>query len=261
VSQQQHQSDPQILNRRSLERDHRRLADRLRPGMTVLDLGCGTGAITAGIAKAVGPSGQVLGVDRDSGLLALARKEHGNISSLCFEQGDALSLEFDGRFDIVSAARTLQWISEPQRAVERMKKAAKPGGQVLVLDYNHEGNSWEPDPPAEFQHFYRAFLDWRKANQWDNLLADHLHDVFQSAELRNIEVHVDDEIVKREDLDFFEAAGIWVHVIRGIGAQIVGAGFLHEAERLDAEIGYREWVKNSMRQQTLQMRTVCGEVK
>ena len=79
---QTHRSDPRILDRRTLQRDHRLLAALLRPGMAVLDVGCGTGAITAGIANAVGDSGYVVGVDRDGALLELARAAHGAIANV-----------------------------------------------------------------------------------------------------------------------------------------------------------------------------------
>src|SRR6266446_5552766 len=103
MSEQSHRSDPQILNRRTLERDHRRLFDLLRPGMTVLDVGCGTGAITAGIARVAGSQGNVVGVDRDESLLDIARKEHGGVLNLRFENRDARSLAFESCFDVVSA--------------------------------------------------------------------------------------------------------------------------------------------------------------
>ena len=51
MSLQPHTSDARILDRRTLERDHRRLAELLKPGMAVLDVGCGTGAITAGLRE------------------------------------------------------------------------------------------------------------------------------------------------------------------------------------------------------------------
>src|ERR1019366_3444221 len=171
---QQHQSDTRVLNRRTLQNDHRYLATLLRPGLSVLDVGFGTGAITVGIAAAVGPEGSVVGVDRDEDLLARAREEHTAIPNLRFEHGDATSLTFKEQFDIVTAARTLQWIADPGLAVRRMKAAAKPGGLVVVLDYNLAANEWEPDPPAAFRDFYQAFLDWREANHWDNKMADHL---------------------------------------------------------------------------------------
>src|SRR5438309_11684352 len=107
---QSHRSDPRILGRRTLERDHRCLAELLRPGLLVLDVGCGSGAITAGIAKAVGPHGSVLGIDRDPALLELARTEYAMLPNLQFECGDATALQFEARFDVVTAARTLQWI-------------------------------------------------------------------------------------------------------------------------------------------------------
>src|SRR5512138_865807 len=117
MSEQIHQSDPRILSRRALERDHRVLAGMLRPGMFVLDVGCGTGAITAGIARAVAPGGCAVGVDRDESLLQIARQEH---AGLHFENADALSLEFASAFDIVTAARAVQWMADPARAIGRM---------------------------------------------------------------------------------------------------------------------------------------------
>src|SRR5579871_6558146 len=108
MSQQSHRSDPRILNRRTLQRDHSYLAQILRPGMSVLDAGCGTGAITAGIAKAAGPQGTVIGIDRDEANLAVALQEQPGIDNLRFEREDILSLDAESRFhtkfDIVTAA-------------------------------------------------------------------------------------------------------------------------------------------------------------
>jgi ubiquinone/menaquinone biosynthesis C-methylase UbiE len=196
--------------------------------MSVLDVGCGTGAITVGIARITGPRGEVLGVDRDDSLLAIARRDHQDVRNLSFQNADALSLPFRNRFDIVTAARTLQWVSHPGEAVVRMKNATKSGGRIVALDYNHENNSWTPDAPAEFSRFYRAFLDWRQANGWDNRIADHLPVLFRSAGMVEIQTHIEDETVERGDGDFSPAAAIWTHVIETLGPRIVAAGFLDE---------------------------------
>ena len=58
-----------FLDRRSLSTDHRALAAALAPGMSVLDVGCGSGAITRGIADAVGPTGSVVGTDINLSLI------------------------------------------------------------------------------------------------------------------------------------------------------------------------------------------------
>jgi SAM-dependent methyltransferase len=253
MSEQVHRSDPRVLDRRTLERDHRRLAALLQPGMAVLDVGCGTGAITIGIAGMVGPQGRVLGVDRDDSLLATARQERREAGNLSFEIGDVLSLPFVDCFDIVTAARTLQWVSRPDLAIRQMTRAAKPGGHIVVLDYNHYENTWHPAPPAAFRRFYAAFLDWRTANRWSNRMADLLPDLFESEALTGVRIHHDDEVAERGDPDFSAAAAIWGHVIDSIGPRIAP-----EQEIAAARESYRDYVGTTLQRQTLSMRTVSG---
>ena len=257
---QPHRSDPRILGRRTLARDHRALAAVLQPGFSVLDVGCGTGSISAGIAWAVGPRGSVIGVDHDSVLLDLARAGHARIPNLRFERGDATTLDFQHQFDIVTASRTLQWISDPAMAIANLKRAAKPGGKLVILDYNHVDNQWTPDPPAEFQHFYRAFLAWRRANRWDNEMADHLPELFHSAGLVEVQSLLQDEIVERGDADFQERSAIWSDVIENVGAQLVVAGLCRQAELEEARDHYRAWAKTDLTKQTLALRAVIGTV-
>src|SRR5262249_44872192 len=146
----------------------RHLAALLRPGMRVLDVGCGTGAITSGIARVVGPTGFALGIDRDPALLRLAVEQHASVPALGFEERDVLELTVETPFDIVTAARVLQWIEHPADAVDRMAAATRPGGLVVVLEYCHAELVWQPEPPAAVRRFYDGFLAWRDANGWDN---------------------------------------------------------------------------------------------
>ena len=127
MAAQKHTSDAQVLDRRTLARDHRRLAALVRPGMQVLDVGCGTGAITSGIARVVGPAGLALGIDRDPILLRMAREQHAGVAGLRFEERDVFELDADPAFDLVTAARVLQWIERPALAVARMAAATRPG--------------------------------------------------------------------------------------------------------------------------------------
>jgi SAM-dependent methyltransferase len=260
MTEQTHRSDPRILNQRTLQHNHRRLADLLRPGMVVLDVGCGTGAITAGIARMVSPKGYAVGVDRDNSLLTLARQEHSTVENLSFENGDVLSLDCEARFDIVTTARMLQWISDPGEAIRRLRRATKTGGHVVALDYNHENNAWIPDPPAEFLRFYRAFLEWRVANKWDNRIGDRLPDLFQSAGITDIQIYVDDEIAQRGDPSFLNAGAIWLQVIQSIGTDIMTAGFLDKRELLKSEEHYAQYLQGGLHTQTLSMRSVVGKV-
>src|SRR5215471_21263510 len=250
MCQQSHRSDPRILNRRSLQRGHRYLASVLRTGMHILDVGCGTGAITADIARAVGPDGTALGIDRDDANLAGTVQQYGEIKNLRFETADILALgdRFNNRFDIVTAARTIQWISEPQRAISNMKKAAKQGGQVIVLDYDLDETRWEPEPPVSFLRFYQAFLDWRSVNHWDNRMASNLTALFHAEGLIDVANHPSDELVRRGDPDFFDAyaSGVWLYVIQTLGPNLVQAGFLEENVRLRAEEDYGVYIRDAL---------------
>lgn len=260
MSAQFHQSAPRILSRRTLERDHRVLAGLLRQGDFVLDVGCGTGAITAGIAAAVGPSGFVTGMDRDEGLLEIARQQFHAVPNLKFEAGDAVNLRMEAQFDVVTAARVLQWISQPDVAIARMKMAARPSGMVVVLDYNHSANGWTPDPPIAFQTFYQAFLDWRSANGWDNRMADRLPRLFEGVELLSVTSHREDEIATRGDPLFDEQALLWIDVMQNLGGSLIQAGYLTASQLEEASEHYALWAKTVLREQVLSLKAVTGRV-
>lgn len=258
MSAQSHRSDPRILGRRTLELDHRCLAELLVPGARVLDVGCGTGSITAGIAKAVGPQGHVVGIDRDLGLLELARQEHAGVANLRFEAGDATTLCQMAEYDFVTSARTLQWIPEPVLAIQNMKRALKPSGILVVLDYNHVHNAWVPEPPEEFKLFYRAFLAWRRSNGCDNQVADHLPEIFEAVGLVDVRSQAQDEVVERGNPDFDERGALWLEVIDNIGEQLSAAGFCTKVQIEEARASYDPWIKQVLVKQTLSMKAVMG---
>ena len=247
-----------ILDARSLATAHRRLAEILRPGMSVLDVGCGTGAITRGIAEAVGPSGRVVGVDVNPGLIARARQAHDGVPGLSFEVADLFGLPYQGEFDVVTAARVLQWLADPLAALRGLTRAAKPGGLCLVLDYDHGRATWEPEPPEGMRAFYAAFLHWRAEAGMDNALADHLPALFAAAGLEDAASTVQDEVSRRGDPDFSARLGIWAEVAATRGHQMVADGAISEAERARAEAEYREWIAREARSQTLYLRAVEG---
>jgi SAM-dependent methyltransferase len=258
VAAQQHTSDAQILDRRTLARDHRRLAALLRPGMRVLDVGCGTGAITSGIARVVGPSGLAVGIDRDPGLLRLARQQHANVASLRFEERDVFDLRPDPVFDIVTAARVLQWTEQPGLAVARMAAATRPGGRVVVLEYSHADLVWQPEPPPPVRRFYDGFLSWRSAHGWDNRLADGLPRLLEDAGLVDVRASVEDEVAVRGESGFDDALALWRRVMEGMGPTMVQAGALSAAELADALVTHGSWCVGAARVQRMVLRAADG---
>ena len=254
MSQQTHRSDPSILGRRRLEQDHRHLAPLIQSGMQVLDVGCGTGSITAGIAERVGSAGYVIGVDRDESLLAIAREQNAGCGNLEFVHGDAMDLPYEARFDIVTAARALQWMADPLAAARSMRRAAKSGGRIVILDYDHADNAWEPDPPPDFRRFWAAFLAWRAANGWDNRMASHLPALLAEAGCTDVTCTDSSEIAGRGEA----AASIWNHVITTIGPTIVAADFLTAAECEAAAESYEGFTRDRLTRQFLAMKTAVA---
>lgn len=247
-----------ILDVRTLAASHRRLAALLGPGLRVLDVGCGTAAITRGIAEAVAPGGRAVGVDVNAGLITAARAAHGDVPGLAFVVGDLYHLPVRGGFDVATTARVLQWLADPRRAIRALAQAVRPGGRIVVLDYNHEKVGWTPDPPRSMAGFYAAFLRWRAEAGMDNALADHLADLFAEAGLRDVRVTPQHETARRGAPDFERHAGIWAEVAATRGRQMVEDGAITEAERSRTEADCRAWVRDGAEVQTLYLLAVEG---
>lgn len=247
-----------ILNTRTLHNAHPRLAELLTPGDRVLDIGCGTGTITRGMAEAVAPHGEVVGVDINPMFIDEAQCLHRDSVGLRFESADIYHLQFHDAFDIVHAARVLQWLAQPLDALRSMLQAAKPGGRVIVLDYNHERIVWEPEPPHSMQVFYDAFLRWRAEAGMDNTIADHLPAMFNRLGLRAVRQTPQHEAAQRADADFEVRLGIWAETAATRGRQMVQDGFITEGQRATAEADYRRWLRDEAISQCMYLISVEG---
>ena len=95
-------------------------------GERVLDLGCGTGHLTAKIAES---GAQVTGVDRSAEMVAAARLAY---PKLKFGISDATNLTFRDQFDAVFSNATLHWIHEPEVVLQGVRRALRPGGRFVA---------------------------------------------------------------------------------------------------------------------------------
>jgi SAM-dependent methyltransferase len=246
-----------VLETRSLRASHRRLAALLRPGMNVLDVGCGSGAITREIADAVRP-GLAVGIDVSPQLIDAARIASSRQTNLHFDVADVHDYDRTGSFDIVTAARVLQWIPEPVPALEAMVSLVKPGGLVVVLDYDHTRAAWDPPLPIHARRFYGAFLAWRADAGMDNEIAKHLPGLFEEVGLRDVRITNEDEVAIRGMNGFGVAVDLWERVAATRGHQLVGDGFITERERAVAEHDFAEWARTHAKRQCLHLEAVTG---
>jgi len=133
--------------RRTAEHDAAFLLPRLRPGMRLLDAGCGPGTITVGLARAVAP-GDVVGVDVSEAVLALAREHarEAGTGHVRFEAHSVYALPWEaGAFDVAYAHQLLQHLSRPVDALRELRRVLVPGGLVAVRDADYGTfSAWPP---------------------------------------------------------------------------------------------------------------------
>ena len=125
-------------------------------GMRCLDAGCGGGDVTRELARRVGPSGRVLGVDFDETKIALAQDEakvHGvtNVEFRCARIGGD---DIEGAFDFVYSRFLLTHLTDPRAAMAQFHRLLRAGGLVALEDIDFSGYFVYPESDA-----HRRYVD------------------------------------------------------------------------------------------------------
>ncbi len=135
--------------RRTPENSASFLLAHLSPGLALLDVGCGPGNITAGLAERL-VGGSVIGIDRSEEVIARAREQYPTSPprDVTFRVGDVYELDFpDESFDIVYAHQVLQHLVRPIEALKEMRRVLRPDGLLAVRDADFGGFVWAPRNP------------------------------------------------------------------------------------------------------------------
>ena len=126
----------------------------LTPGMRVVDVACGTGAVTRAILQVLNGSGSVVGVDPSPGMLAQARAH----VQAEFKEGEAEALPFpDESFDFLTMGYALRHVSDLQKALTEYRRVLRPGGRVLLLEITRPKGRLSL---ALTRFYFRDFLGW-----------------------------------------------------------------------------------------------------
>jgi ubiquinone/menaquinone biosynthesis C-methylase UbiE len=146
------------------------LVARLRPGLTLLDVGCGPGTVTCDLARLVAP-GTVVGIDAAEAVVAQARQEarRSGPPTVSFAVGDLFDLDFDdATFDVVHAHQVLQHVGDPVGALREMRRVCRPGGVVAARDSDYPGFRFFPED-GELDRAIAAYGQLTRANgaNWD----------------------------------------------------------------------------------------------
>jgi ubiquinone/menaquinone biosynthesis C-methylase UbiE len=162
----------------------------LRPGMRCLDCGCGGGDVSFELARLVGSDGFVLGIDIDELKLELARSEAADLR-LGNVEFRRLSID-DGElrdFDVVYARFLLTHLRHPERIVEWMWAALRPGGLLVVEDIDFRGHFSDPECAAlrRYVDLYTLAVARRGG---DANIGPRLPGMLRRAGCRDVQMHV-----------------------------------------------------------------------
>ena len=112
----------------------------LRSGQVALDVAAGSGDLSLGLARQVGPGGTVIVTDINARMLALGRDRlinAGQVGNVHYLQADAEQLPFkSGTFDCVSIGFGLRNVTDKEAALASLLRVLKPGGRLLVLEFS-----------------------------------------------------------------------------------------------------------------------------
>lgn len=129
------------------------------PGGAAVDIGCGPIGILPTLSHYVGPTGRVVGVDRDPVMLTHAAAECGQrgLVNVEFVQGDACSTGLaSGSFDLAHVRLVLVNVADPAAVVAEAVRVVRPGGLVVLQEV--DWLSWQCEPPHPAWEELRSLL-------------------------------------------------------------------------------------------------------
>jgi SAM-dependent methyltransferase len=195
-------------------------------GMACLDVGCGGGDVAAELARRVGPSGRVEGIDLDAVALDLARREAEGLglANLEYRILDVYDLADSDRFDVVYARFLLSHLTDPARALARMAKALKAGGILAVEDVEFSAHFCFPDCPA-FEEYVNLYGAAARAKGADPEIGPRLPSLLQDAGLSDVDMRVAQPAGIRGEAKLLSAITMEL-----IGDAVVSAGLASAAD-------------------------------
>ncbi len=129
----------------------------LKPGQKALDVAGGTGDLSIGMARQVGPTGTVIHTDINAAMLSTGRDrliDKGVVSNVRWSLANAECLPFaDNTFDCITIAFGLRNVTDRDKALRSMLRVLKPGGRLLILEFS------KPTLPA-----LNSVYDWYSFN-------------------------------------------------------------------------------------------------
>jgi ubiquinone/menaquinone biosynthesis C-methylase UbiE len=215
------------------------LLPHLRPGLDLLDIGCGPGTITVELAALVAP-GRVLGIDASAEVVEQARAL--DESRVEFAVGDVYALDVpDASFDVVHAHQVLQHLTDPVAAMREAARVLRPDGVLAVRDSDYAAFFWSPPNPV-LDRWLELYHQVTARNRAEADAGRYLPGWLRAGGF-------DDLTVTSSNWTFADAAsrewwgGLWADRVRHstFAAQAIEYGLSNDDELAAIEAGWRVW--------------------
>ena len=168
----------------------RALLDRVGvlEGAHCLDAGCGGGDVALELAARAGSAGRVVGVDFDEEKLATARTEAVAAGrSVEYRRADVTTDDLGAGFDLVYTRFLLTHLRSPAGACDRLRRALRPGGAVIVEDIDFSGSFSHPDNPA-YRRYCELYVATARARGVDPNIGPRLPELLRNAGFEQVQV-------------------------------------------------------------------------
>ena len=124
----------------------------VKKGSKALDVCCGTADWTIALSKAVGPTGEVTGLDFSENMLEVGKKKTKDMTNIHLVHGDAMNLPFDdNEFDYVTIGFGLRNVPDYLATLKELHRVLKPGGKIVCLETS------QPTAPG-FKQLYKLYF-------------------------------------------------------------------------------------------------------
>src|SRR5689334_9934120 len=166
----------------------------IKPGMSVVDLGCGTGMVTKLLAELVGPTGEVIGVDYSAAQVEQARALlPSELSNVRFIQASATDTGLPREaFDLVYCRFLLIHLTDPEAALREMRELLKPDGILACED--GDLSSADSEPPSRLREFSNLFGALGPKWGVDYTLGRRLFHLVQAANFSQVEIMINQPV-------------------------------------------------------------------
>ena len=231
----------------------------LKPGMKIVDVGCGTGDFTRYIASLVPGKHRIIGVDLRTNNLRSAEKQtkKEGMTGITFRKGDAYNIPVeDGWADLVCCRTLLMHLTTPLKAVQEMSRVAREGGAVAAFEPGRFHSSYVPDDEKLSKiadKLALSYIDGVRKREGKNFdIGNRLPTIFHQAGLHDIaaEIQADTYLAsdpRRKLEDVRDELGFYLALFKEtkkIDARAMRAGGASTKEIDRYNRWYEKWTKS-----------------